>query len=54
MEHKKITKVSENSQQYNPETVKYENDNEIPTKILKKDIYLQKKDKKLFIILILI
>ena len=42
MEYQKITKVSENSQQNNSETVKNENDKDI-----KKDMYLfRKKTKK--------
>ena len=43
----KVTKVSRNSQQNNLDTFKNENDKE---KHLKKDIYLQKKDKKLLMI----
>ena len=39
MEHQKITKVLKN-----------ENDKEILRKYLKKDIYLQKKDRKLLLI----
>ena len=42
----RITNVSQNSQQNNSETVKNENDKK---KYLKKNIYLQKKDKKLLI-----
>ena len=41
----RITKFSKKLQQNNSETVTNENDKEIP----KKDIYLQKKDKKLLI-----
>ena len=44
MEYQKITKVSKNSQQNNSEKVKK------IRKYLRKDIYLQKKDKKLLII----
>ena len=43
----KVTKVSRNSQQNNLDTFTNENDEE---KHLKKDIYLQKKDKKLLMI----
>ena len=43
----KVTKVSRNSQQNNLDTFTNENDKE---KHLKKDIYLQKKDKKLLMI----
>ena len=46
MEHKEITKVSKNSQQNNSETVK----NEHNKKYLKKNMYLQKKHKKLLMI----
>ena len=49
-EYQKIIKVSKNSQQNNSEIVTSESDKEI----LKKDIYLQKKDKKLLIMLALI
>ena len=42
---KKSQKFPKNSQQDNSETVTNENDKEIP----KKEIYLQKKDKKLLI-----
>ena len=42
----KNTEVSKNSQQNNLETVK----NEVIKKYLKKDIYLQNKDRKLLII----
>ena len=50
MEHEKITKVSKLSPQDITETVRNENENEIPKKYLKKDIHLQKKDKKLLMI----
>ena len=45
MEHKKITKVSENSQQYNPETVRYENDNKVPTEI-PKERYISPEERQ--------
>ena len=51
MEYQKITKISKISQQNNSETVTNENDKEIPKE---RYIYLQKKDTKLLIILILI
>ena len=44
----KITKVSKNSQQNNSETVTNNHDNEY----LKKDIYLQKKNYSIYLILI--
>ena len=46
MEYKKMTKVSKTSQQNNSETVTNKND--------KKHVYLQKNDRKLTIILVLI
>ena len=54
MEYQKITKVSKNSQQNNSGKVTNENYKETPKKYLTKDIYLQKKDRRLLIILILI
>ena len=45
----KITKVSKNSQQNNSETVTNDNDKEIL-----KEIYIQKKDRKLLMIWLLI
>ena len=42
----RITKVSKNSQQNNLETVEYEHHQ----KYLKKDMYLQKKDRNLLMI----
>ena len=50
MEYQKLTKVLKNSQQNDSETVPNENNK----KYLKKDVYIQKKDKKLLIIFILI
>ena len=50
VEYQKITKVSKNSQQNNPEKLQLR----MIKKYLKKDIYLQKKDRKLLIILVLI
>ena len=44
----KVTGVSKNSQQNNSETVKMR----MIKKYLKRDIYLQKKDRKLLIILV--
>ena len=43
----RITKVSKNLQQSNSETVTSENDKEIPKE---KDIYVQKKERKLLMI----
>ena len=43
MEYQRITKVSKNTQQNNLETITNKNHK----KYSKKDIYLQKKDKKL-------
>ena len=50
MEYQKITKVSKSSQKNNSETVTKENAKKIP----KKGLYLQKKDKKLLIILVVL
>ena len=49
MEYQKITKFSKNSQQNNSGSVTIENDK---TKYLKKNIYLQKNNKKSLIICI--
>ena len=52
MEYQIVTKVSKKLQQNNLEIIT--NVNEYLKEYLKKGIYLQKKDKKLLIILILI